>query len=405
MDRKLFLTSILAPIAIWRLVLILLASAAPLFLEYAPTFPYSGSLQQSGLPHWLYSWANFDGVHYLRIIQSGYESTDLIQAFFPTFPLLVKGLVQLLQLPLDIFSITTTAVVLNVLLTCVLAWLMYCLISKDYSQKVAQLCVLALLVFPTSFYFGAVYSEALFLSLVIGSFLAARTNRWWVAAVLAGLASSTRVVGILVLPALLVELWLQHTKTNSLPAVWKQRDRWIAFAITYCTQFWPRIIGLALLASSGLALYMLYLNAVFNDPLYFFHVQSAFGGGRSESLILYPQVLWRSINILFNSTINLRYFTSVLEFVAGFGGLLGLLFALKHVRLSYVFFSLAAFIVPTLTGTFSSMPRYILTSFALFIWIAILLEKQPKLQIVLSIVSGIVLSICTVLFIQGYWIA
>ena len=120
---------------------------------------------------------------------------------------------------------------------------------------------------------------------------------------------------------------------------------------------------------------------------------------------MYPQVLWRSIKILLNSDLNIRYFTSVLEFLAGAVGLVGLLLALKKVRLSYVVFSLAAFIVPTLTGTFSSMPRYILICFALLIWVALQLEHYPRLKIPIAIISGIVLSVSTILFIQGYWVA
>src|SRR6185369_6540698 len=72
---------------IWRGYLFLASFTADKLLLYAPTFPYFDiDLPQYSLPRWIYSWANFDGVHYLTIAQKGYIGTGLIQAFFPLLP-------------------------------------------------------------------------------------------------------------------------------------------------------------------------------------------------------------------------------------------------------------------------------------------------------------------------------
>ena len=43
-----------------------------------------------------------------------------------------------------------------------------------------------LLIFPTAYFLHIGYTESLFLALVLGSFLAARTDRWWLAGLSAG---------------------------------------------------------------------------------------------------------------------------------------------------------------------------------------------------------------------------
>ena len=390
---------------IWRICLFCLALSASFFFKYAPTFPYSAELLRTGLEPWLFSWANFDGVHYLRIITKGYESAALIQAFFPAFPLVIKLLLVVLQIKVSQLTVIIAALLVNFGLVSALLVLLFMLVQIDYSETVARNSLVVLLLFPTSFFLAAVYSEALFLFVVLGAFLAVRKERWWWALPLIAIASATRVVGVLLLPALLVELWLQATKSHTLIDVLRRATHWQQDLQHLLSKYWKPILGITLASVTGIGAYMLYLQQTFGDPLFFYHVQAEFGGGRQESLILYPQVLWRSIKILLNSDLNIRYFTSVLEFLAGAVGLVGLLLALKKVRLSYVVFSLAAFIVPTLTGTFSSMPRYILICFALLIWVALQLEHYPRLKIPIAIISGIVLSVSTILFIQGYWVA
>lgn len=57
------------------------------YLYHQRQFAY-GSLYQG--PKWLWSRANFDGIHYLDIAQKGYGIYQ--QAFFPFYPQLVRVL-------------------------------------------------------------------------------------------------------------------------------------------------------------------------------------------------------------------------------------------------------------------------------------------------------------------------
>ena len=93
MKNKNLFYKILLIVFIWRIGLLLLGGFADVHLDYLPSFPYYDSLLANyNLPRWLYSWANFDGVHYLTIVQKGYIGTGLIQAFFPLYPGVVKFL-------------------------------------------------------------------------------------------------------------------------------------------------------------------------------------------------------------------------------------------------------------------------------------------------------------------------
>src|SRR3989344_5814558 len=117
-----------------------------------------------------------------------------------------------------------------------------------------------LLLFPTASSFVSVYTESLFLMMVFGSLFAARKKSWWIAGILGGLASATRIFGVFLLPALLIEWYVQRGKKT----VFTLSELFLAvFPI--------------LLTLTGLAAYMYYLNQAFGDPLLFLHAQPVFG--------------------------------------------------------------------------------------------------------------------------------
>src|SRR3989344_6062439 len=88
--------------------------------------------------------------------------------------------------------------------------LLFELIKIDFSRKISFLTLVVLLIFPTSFYFGSLYNESLFLLLSVLSFYFARKGKWRFASLFGLLSSATRVFGILLLPALLIEAYQQR---------------------------------------------------------------------------------------------------------------------------------------------------------------------------------------------------
>lgn len=160
------------------------------------------------------------------------------------------------------------------------------------------------------------------------------------------------------------------------------------------------------IAPLGLLLYMLYLYVDFSDPLYFWHAQPVFGAARTGGeIILPPQVVWRYIKILFTVSPNHYHFwTAIGEFAAFIVSCFLLVVAhKKKIRTSYLIFSWLLILVPTLTGTFSSLPRYVLLAFPMFIVLGLI--KHRSIQNAILVVSCILLCLYLVHFVRGWWTA
>src|SRR3990167_799324 len=74
---------------IWRVVLLGIAAIGTVILPFKPSFPYSEALLTPHGSPLFWSWANFDGVHYLGIAAKSYFA-QFTQAFFPLYPLLIR---------------------------------------------------------------------------------------------------------------------------------------------------------------------------------------------------------------------------------------------------------------------------------------------------------------------------
>lgn len=381
MFKKIF-TSFL----IWRLALFFVAFLSIYFIPvFGGRFPYADRvLTITQLPNWIWGFGNFDGVHYLRIAQDGYAA-QYSQAFFPLYPFLIRifSLLFPRAANLDIRFFTDPAyfysgLILSNAFFLAALYYFYKLLRIDFNERTSFLSVIFLLIFPTSFFFGAVYSESLFLLLVVLAVYLIRKGSFFWGAVLIAFASATRVFGIFLIPLYLIEVFKSRNKLNYL---------------------W------SLLTPAGILSYMWYLKVTFNNPLYFLTAQPIFGASRSvNDIVLLPQVIYRYIKIFLSVKIlSLPFFISALEFLSVLISLTLLLVFFKKMRLSYWIFSICVLILPTLTGTFSSMPRYVLMSMIfLFPHLITGLGKYVKPIILGSSVLGIIL---TMLFVRGYWVA
>ena len=364
----------------WRLLLSVVALVSIQFLPYKPSFPYSDSLLSNLGSRWLTAWANFDGVHYLTIVEKGYFGTGSIQAFFPLYPMLVAIVGRLGVNPV-LAGVTLSTIFFGLALV-----ILHKLIQKDWGKKVATRTVILLLLAPTAFFFTSLYTESLFLLLVVLAFYSAREGNFLRAGLVGVLAAMTKTVGVLLVPALLVELWQQKKKGD------------------FHKKNWGSIAG-SLLPAGGLGAYMIYLQKVFGDALLFLHAQPQFGAQREvDKLILPYQVFWRYAKMVATvEPASLTYYSVWLELVSAIV-LLGLvIWAFYKTRRSYAVFAALALLVPTLTGTFTSLPRYLLVLFPVFVVLAQVLTG--KKYVLALVISGILLIINTMLFIQGYWIA
>ena len=381
---------LLAVFLIWRVFLFFVVGVSGMQLPYRPGYEYTSITYWSKNAFFkdfpaLSSAANFDGVHYLTIAGGHYDGEA---RFFPVFP-------QSIQLVADgigagkggitpqLFGI---GLVLSNMFFAATIVLFYTLLKKDFSAKIALWSTLFLIFFPTSFFFGSVYSESLFLLLVLLSFWSAREKKWWLAGCCGLLAAGTRLVGVLIFPALLFEFSQQERKLA-------HRD--------VLKKIWPLF-----LVPFGLLSYAWFNELKWGNWLFFLQSQGDLGNSRSVNMVVNPlQTLWRYGHILLVlSPVQYEWSVAVLELVAVSGG--GALLFLswqKKIRPSYLIFSVLVFALPIFSGTFSGMPRYVLIAFPIFVTLGSI--QNTRLKIALLSVFAILLCVLTALFSRGYYVA
>ena len=341
---------------IWRSLLFLLGIAGQFVLPFKTSFPYSELiLIPSGLPQWLWQWANFDGVHYLFLAKNGYTA-DGLHVFFPVFPILVRA----------ISIIIGNYLVAGILVANIFAFISVVLIYKFaknlYDESAAKWSTLFFLGFPAAFFLGSVYKESLFLCLILGAFMA----RGVFARVCGFLAGATRLVGAALIPA-------------------------------------------SFLAGLGLAAYVSYLGIVWHRPMAFLESQAAFKNARATSittLVTPVQVTWRYARIFTTANPqNLDFWIAALEFASFyFGvGILGYMTVKRQFPVRMLLFCWAAILMPTLSGTFSSMIRYLVIIFPIYFFLAKIRMWPLKMGILgFFVILQIVL---VILFTRGYFVA
>jgi hypothetical protein len=160
----------------------------------APLPPMSGAARYLIEPL-----ANWDGQWYILLSRFGYWARDPVRdpssaAFWPLYPSLLRGGVALTGWHPALVGV----VISNAAFLLALA-LLHRLIRLDHGAAVAGRAVWALALFPVAFFFSAVYTESLFLLLIVGAVYCGRRERWHGAALLGFLAALTRNTGVLVL--------------------------------------------------------------------------------------------------------------------------------------------------------------------------------------------------------------
>ena len=86
---------------------------------------------------------------------------------------------------------------------------LYKLVQIDFSQAIARRSLWAIALFPTAFFFSAVYTEAPFLLFAVVTLLCARRGQWLAAGLVGLLAALTRSQGVMLLAPMAV-LFLQQ---------------------------------------------------------------------------------------------------------------------------------------------------------------------------------------------------
>lgn len=294
----------------------------------------------------------------MGIAQFGY-SEKFQYAFFPLYPLLIKGVNLILQ------NYLLSGVLISILSAFFALHLLYKLVADDFDKKVAEKVILLLLFFPTSFYFLTVYSEGLFLLMVVAAFYFLRQKRLLLATGLAALASATRLSGLAIVAALVVEVLLKEGLN---------RKNWYI-----------------MLSPLGFIIYSWYLWGQTGDPFYFISAQSYW-----HNFISLPGLnfFWTLGSLTPNKFLDLVF--------AAFG--LGMAMrAVRFLPLPYSVYAFVSLLIPLFTASLTSMPRFLSVVFPIFILLALM--KNKYLILTYQMICLMLLSLFIVLFVNGYWIS
>src|SRR6266536_3034671 len=157
-------------------------------------------------------WARWDSVFFVRIAEHGYDHTSA--AFYPLYPTLVAGLGRVF------FGHYVLAGIVVSLATALGSFvLLYRVAEERLGAEGARRTVLYLAIFPMALFLQAVYSESLYLLLVLAAFALAERNRFAGAGLVAGLAILTRAAGLALLPALALLAWQHRERLRSLAGI------------------------------------------------------------------------------------------------------------------------------------------------------------------------------------------
>jgi Gpi18-like mannosyltransferase len=335
---------------IWRLVLFIPPILGQALIQQRTGYTYSNP------------WANFDGIHYLNIAASGY----LTEArFFPLYPIIIRTISPIFGYFFSGFLISNISFLLALIL-------LYKLIRLDYSAKIAQWAIIFLLVFPASFFFTAVYSESLFLFLVVLTFYLTRKRKWFFASLTGMFLTLTRPIGIIIFPVLLLEFF----------------------------SIYLLLIPLAILS------YAWFNLQKWGDALYFIRAQAELANSRVTNTIIFPpQTVFRYIKILLTVSPKIfEWWVAALELSVFIFGLVFLyILWKKKLRFSYFLLAVLGFFIPSSSGTFSGLPRYLIVLFPLFLGMAMI--KNKVFKIFYMGVSAIILFLLLAFFSAGYFVA
>jgi Gpi18-like mannosyltransferase len=328
--------------------------------------------------------SRWDAGLYRSIAVDGYRYSDgalPTVAFFPLLPIAMRLLTPLTGNVLDAgLLVTNSALLLSVML-------LYRLVAREWDDATADRTVWYLLLFPTSFFGSANYSESLFLLCSVAALYAARCQRWFSATVAGVLATLSRPVGVLVAPLLLVEWWTQRRRNPQ-------------------TGRPPLIAALASVdALIGLFAYMVYLQIKFDDPLAFLHAQAYWGRTQRSPLSLVGDLFklppdgWSAAlpagRVPINAWIDAL---CVLLFIV-----LGVVL-LRWRRWSEAAFVLLGTFIVINSGAWISQRRHVWVLFPAFVVLA-RWGEQRWVDRLITVVFLLGLGLFTAMFANWYWVA
>jgi hypothetical protein len=149
-------------------------------------------------------WARWDAVQHLNLAIRGYaDMAEGASVFFPLFAVITRAAALF----------TGNYIAAGLLVATVASAFAFALLmllgEEVFGAASGRWAAVSLAVYPMAVFLAAPFTESLFLALTLAAFLAAYRMQWYLAAVLAALASLTRAPGLAAPAAFAVLAWQQ----------------------------------------------------------------------------------------------------------------------------------------------------------------------------------------------------
>jgi hypothetical protein len=320
-----------------------------------------------------------DAGSYLMLSEKGYKQGLRDCAFYPLYPLLIRW-VSLVTGGHDFL----VALALSNLFSFVAFLLFFGMTARRFGKSEAKLALVLLLAFPGSLFFQFVYTESLFLLLLMLFCLALEREYRTLAFVVGFLLPLTRAVGIFCVFPLLWSVFFKWSSGNL--AKMLRRAGWMGRFACFVGQHDSDAPALKSLNWGGMITFCLVLAPILGWATYFL-LMWKWTGNAFEGMEAQKQFGVQSINNLFAP---LGFFTQLLnptswhEFRGSlldrcvFVLLINCLPVIWKLDKSWCVWAFFLGVVPAVSGGFTSFTRFASVVFPLFIALGVLLSKPEK---------------------------
>jgi hypothetical protein len=323
-------------------------------------------------------WTRWDSQFYVQIAARGYTAEPPLPSivFFPLYPALIRVTAAIAGSgPLALW---VAALVISLGSLVAAVGYLIALARFDHGERVARRAAMYLLIFPTTLFLSAAYPESLFLALSLASFYYARRGQWWLVGLLGFAASLARPYGALLVIPLAFEYLLQRKFDVRLV----RRD-----------VLWLGLVPM------GLPLFLAYIAWKFQDAGAMGAAQQIWGRGYVPP--------WEIVTRLFEGPVVVHGITLGISLVdLAFAALFGVVVVVSwwSLRPTYALYSTLLLATVLSSGAFTSVPRYGLAIFPMFLVLGLWAERGSRHEAILT-VSLILASFAMALFASGRWVA
>lgn len=366
------------------------------FVTPGPSFAGTAESFYQSFVHW-------DATYYRAIAVSCYHYDPRRQSsihFFPLYPLLSRCVMAATGLSAEVALLLVAHVSFFAALYLLAA---YTDLRYGTGTGVRPRVLLALCFIPAGVFFRMAYSESLFLALAICTLLLIEKRAHPAAvALVVGLATAARPVGLALLPPLVVYL------------VRRARSRGAFFGAA--ALYLP-------LAISGLLAFMVFCGIRYGDPIAFAHNMKLWSlrppAPSFEEKCVYLTVLLPVWNIFVPSSSAYwghhttpsqaafsLYVANPIYFVAAWM-ILAWGWRKRWLTIYETLTTLGLLLIPYWSAAYethlSGMARYVAVAFPLYLVLGRLLGNVPTVATALLGLGGFLLAVYAALFAQGYW--